>query len=93
MVLDDTPISHAIPIRPEEVTPVNVRIGIADATREIELEVEEPESLEAELDKAFSDGTSVYWITDSNGNRFGIPMARIAYVEIIGEQRTSVGFG
>lgn len=80
-------------MRPEEVTPVNVRIGIADASREIELEVDEPESLEAEFDKAFGDGTAVYWITDKSGNRFGIPITRIAYVEIIGEPRTSVGFG
>ncbi len=72
---------------------MNVRIGIADASREIELEVKKPESLEAELNKAFDEGTAVYWVDDVNGNRFGIPIARIAYVEVMGEERKSVGFG
>ena len=72
---------------------MNVRIGIADASREVELEVENPADLEAEIAKAFGNDTLIFWVTDTEGHRIGIPIARIAYVEIISEARPSVGFG
>jgi hypothetical protein len=77
---------------PEEA-PVNVRIGIADASREIELELDQPAELEANMTQAFADGTHLYWVTDVKGRRIGIPLGRVAYIEINSEARSAVGFG
>jgi len=72
---------------------VNVRIGIADAAREVELELDDPAGVETEINQAFADGIEVYWVTDTKGRRVGIPLGRVAYIEINSEARSAVGFG
>lgn len=71
---------------------MNVRIGIADAGRDVELELENPSEIESQITEAFESDLKVMWVTDVKARRVGIPVERIAYVEIT-ESRSSVGFG
>jgi hypothetical protein len=70
-----------------------VRIAV-EASRELEFEVDDPAKMVKALEKALSAGDSIVWITDSKGNRHGIRVANLAFVEIEGEnQGSGVGFG
>jgi hypothetical protein len=71
---------------------VRVRIGIGDTSREIELDVEDGDALIAEIEVAFGGEQTILWFTDVGDRRIGVPVSRIAYVELEPEQRVSVGF-
>jgi hypothetical protein len=75
---------------------VEVRIGIVQTMKELEIELPE----DAERDEVISSveealaKDAVLWLTDRRGRRVGVPSSRIAYVEVgadAGERR--VGFG
>jgi protein tyrosine/serine phosphatase len=76
---------------------VDVRIGVTQAPREIELELDD----EADADrvvKMFEDAlageSAVLWLTDRKGRRIGVPAAKVAYVEIGSpNEERRVGFG
>jgi hypothetical protein len=75
---------------------VDVRIGVTQAPREIELELDD----EADADrvvKMFEDAlgeSAVLWLTDRKGRRIGVPAAKVAYVEIGSpSEERRVGFG
>ncbi len=75
---------------------MDVRIGIIQAARELEVELSESESQEEVLErieKTISEGEGVLWLTDKRGRRVGVPSARIAYVEIGAVDTRKVGFG
>ena len=70
-----------------------VRIAV-EASRELEFEVEDPDETAAALEAGLAAGDEIVWITDSKGNRHGIRVANLAFVEIEGdEQGFGVGFG
>jgi len=75
---------------------VEVRIGIVQTMKELEVELSEDaerDAVIAEVEEALAE-ESVLWLTDRRGRRVGVPSARIAYVEVgapTGERR--VGFG
>jgi hypothetical protein len=75
---------------------VDVRIGIVQTVKELEVELPEDtdrEALQGDIDAALS-GESVLWLTDRKGRRVGVPAAKIAYIEVgapTSERR--VGFG
>jgi hypothetical protein len=75
---------------------VDVRIGIVQTVKELEVELEpdvDRESVIALIDAALA-GESVLWLTDRKGRRVGIPAAKVAYVEVgapASDRR--VGFG
>jgi hypothetical protein len=71
---------------------VRVRIGIGDTSREIELDVDDGDALIAEIEDAFGGEKMILWFTDVGDRRIGIPVPRIAYIELEPEQRVSVGF-
>jgi Protein of unknown function (DUF3107) len=75
---------------------VDVRIGITQAPREIEVELPENTSaddLAAKVEKAVSASTML-WLTDKRGRRVGIPAAKLAYIELdTGAETRRVGFG
>jgi hypothetical protein len=71
---------------------VRVRIGIGDTSREIELDVDDGDALVAEIEDAFGGENAILWFTDVGNRRIGVPVQRIAYVELEPEQRVSVGF-
>jgi predicted transposase YbfD/YdcC len=72
---------------------LKARISIAQIGREVELEMENPETFIAEVEAAFVSEESLFWVTDTKNNLVAIPLARIAFVEIETKESTvSVGF-
>jgi len=76
---------------------VDVRIGITQTPREIEVELSDDadrDKVLADMEKLLKTGDGVLWLTDRKGRRVGIPVAKVAYVEVgapTAERR--VGFG
>lgn len=72
---------------------MKARIGIADSSKVIEIEVEDADKFRAQVEEAFSsDETDVYWFTDVKNRSVGVPVARITFVEIDPEEPRKVGF-
>ena len=72
---------------------MKVRIGIADAERVVELEVDDAKAFERTVEESFAGETSLLWFEDTKRRRVGIPRERVAYVEIeTADDRQSVGF-
>jgi hypothetical protein len=64
---------------------VDVRIGITQSVREIELELDDAgrDQLRTDVAAAMSSAEpTVLWLTDKKGRTVGVPAAKIAYVEI-----------
>jgi hypothetical protein len=63
---------------------VDVRIGIVQTPKELEVELGDDadrEQLLGDIEEALS-GDAVLWLTDRRGRRVGVPVAKIAYVEV-----------
>lgn len=75
---------------------MDVRIGVSQTAKEIEIELEddaEAKTVRADLDKALTD-EATFWITDKKGRQVGVPAAKIAYVEIgAPDSGRRIGFG
>ncbi len=75
---------------------MDVRIGIVQSMKEIEVELPEDakrEKVMKEIEAALS-GDAVLWLTDRKGRRVGVPASRIAYVELgTPASERIVGFG
>jgi hypothetical protein len=75
---------------------VDVRIGIIQAPRELEVELGDGDGQEAvveQIEKTLSSGEGVLWLTDRRGRRIGVPAARIGYIEVGAVDARKVGFG
>jgi hypothetical protein len=76
---------------------VDVRIGITQAPKELEVEMPEDadrDAVVAEIEKLLKTGDGVLWLTDRRGRRVGVPVVKVAYVEVgapASDRR--VGFG
>jgi hypothetical protein len=75
---------------------VDVRIGIVQTVKELEVELADDadrDAVLAEIESALT-GESVLWLTDKKGRRVAVPAAKVAYVEV-GAPSTDrrVGFG
>lgn len=78
------------------VSPVDVRIGVTQAPRELSVEVDDEsrDDVRANVDAALSGAVDVLWITDKRGRDIGVPAAKIAYVEVgSAEGDRRIGFG
>lgn len=75
---------------------MDIRIGIVQSMKEIDVELPEDADREAVVKQveAVLNAESVLWLTDRKGRRVGVPAARIAYVEL-GSPKSDrvVGFG
>jgi hypothetical protein len=63
---------------------VDVRIGVTQAPREINIELAEDadrDDLKSRVEAALAGATDVLWITDKRGKDVAIPSAKIAYIE------------
>ncbi|WP_419920194.1 DUF3107 domain-containing protein [Candidatus Poriferisodalis sp.] len=73
---------------------MDIRIGITHGGRELSVEVDDDaaESTVEALEGAVSGGASVLWLTDRNGRRVGVPIDKLAFVELgpAGDRR--IGF-
>jgi len=75
---------------------VDVRIGVTQAPREINLELsdDDKQATEQAVEQALSGAVDVLWLTDRRGKRVGVPAAKLAYVEIgTVDSDRRVGFG
>jgi hypothetical protein len=76
---------------------VDVRIGITHTPKEIEVEMPDEadrDTVVADIEKLLKTGDGVLWLTDRKGRRIGVPVVKVAYVEVgapTSERR--VGFG
>ncbi len=76
---------------------MDVRIGITHTPKELEVEMPEDadrDKVVAEIEKLLKTGDGVLWLTDRKGRRVGIPVVKVAYVEVgAPSSERRVGFG
>lgn len=76
---------------------MDVRIGVTQSPKEIELELgddADADAVSAKIDEALSGDDGVLWLTDRRGRRVGIPASKVAYVELdAAHEARRVGFG
>jgi Protein of unknown function (DUF3107) len=74
---------------------MELRIGVVHTPKELSVELDgTADEVVGMIDKAMADGTPMVWLTDSKGRRVGIPVGRIAYVEVDEDGANKrVGFG
>lgn len=76
---------------------MDVRIGIADSSQVIEVELEndaDREALKASIESAVTGGSESLWLTDRKGKDLVVPSAKIAFVEIgTADAERKIGFG
>lgn len=76
------------------VWPVEVRIGIQHAPRELVLESSDaPDKVEQTVTKALSSSAPTFTLVDDKGRRVLIATDKLAYVEIAEQDNRRVGFG
>ncbi len=75
---------------------VDVRIGVTQAPREINVEVDDAEkaAVEKSVEAALGGAAEILWLTDKRGRRIAVPSDKIAYVEIgTADSDRRIGFG
>jgi hypothetical protein len=63
---------------------VDVRIGIVQTAKELEVEMGDDvdrDKLLKQVEAALA-GDAVLWLTDRRGRRVGVPVEKVAYVEV-----------
>ena len=64
---------------------MDVRIGVTNTAKEIDLELPEDtdaEALSKQIEETLGSETAVLWLTDRRGRRVGVPAAKVAYIEL-----------
>ena len=76
---------------------MDVRIGVSQHPRELDVELAEDtdrEALKAQINEALADDDNVLWLTDRRGRDVAVPAGKIAYVEIgTSDAERRIGFG
>ena len=76
---------------------MDVRIGITQTPKELEVELPEGtdrDALLSDIEKALDKGDGVLWLTDRRGRRVAVPVVKVAYVEVgAPSPDRRVGFG
>ena len=76
---------------------MDVRIGITHTPKELEVEMPEDtnrDEVVANIEKMLQTGDGVLWLTDRKGRRVGVPVVKVAYVEVgAPSSDRRVGFG
>jgi hypothetical protein len=89
---DDRRITTMPAPRTMESTPMEIRIGVQHAPREVALKSDEKiEDVRSALETAITEGTVAH-LHDAKGNSVLVPGSKIAYVELTDEDTTRVGF-
>ena len=64
---------------------MDVRIGVTYTAKEIDVELgddADAAAVKADIDEALASETGVLWLTDKKGRQVGVPVAKLAYVEL-----------
>jgi Protein of unknown function (DUF3107) len=74
---------------------MEVRIGVVYTARELTVETDDSvDGVTAAIEGAVAKGDSLLWLTDTKGRRIGVPVDKIAYVEVAADAGgRKVGFG
>jgi len=74
---------------------MEVRIGVLHSPKELNLDLEgSPEQVQEQIEQAHAQELHLLWLQDGSGRRVGIPMDKVAYVEISEDDESRrVGFG
>jgi hypothetical protein len=74
---------------------MEVRIGVVYTARELTVETDDSvDGVTAAIEGAMSNGDSLLWLTDTKGRRIGVPVDKIAYIEVAADAGgRKVGFG
>ena len=76
---------------------MDVRIGVTQAPREINVEVADDTdraALRKQVDAALTGAVDVLWLTDRRGKEIGVAAAKIAYVDVgTSDSERRIGFG
>jgi hypothetical protein len=74
---------------------MEVRIGVVYTARELMLETEESvDAISSTIENAISNSDPLVWLTDTKGRRVGVPVDKIAYIEVAADAGgRRVGFG
>lgn len=73
---------------------MKVRIGIAESSKVVELEVDDTVAFESSFTEDMAGDSPFVWVEDAKKRRVGIPRGKVAYVEIETDDSThAVGFG
>jgi len=76
---------------------VDVRIGVTQVAREINIEMADTsdrDEIKAKAEAALSGAVDVLWLTDRKGREIGVAAAKLAYIEVgTSESERRIGFG
>ncbi len=76
---------------------MDVRIGVTYSAKEIDVELgdnADAGKLRTEMESVLGTGEGVLWLTDRKGRQVGVPVAKVAHVEIGSPQDDRrIGFG
>ena len=80
---------------PKELLRMEVRIGVVYSPKELTVDIDSsPEQIVAHVEKALAESAHMLWMHDDRGRRIGVPLDKIAYVEIAqDDDGRRVGFG
>ena len=76
---------------------MDVRIGVTQAPREINVELADDadrDDLKSRIEAALAGVSDVLWVTDKRGKDVAVPSAKIAYIELgSADSDRKIGFG
>ena len=76
---------------------MDVRIGLSNTPREVELELADDadaEAVKASIAKALTEGNVLVWLQDRKGRQVGLVAEKIAYVDLgPAKDKGRIGFG
>ncbi len=64
---------------------MDVRIGIVQSMKELDIELPEDSDRDkvlADIEAALAGEGSILWLTDRKGRQVGVPVGKVAYVEV-----------
>lgn len=74
---------------------MDVRIGVTYSSKELDLELDDdadPGRVRGDVESALAGDTTVLWLTDRRGRTVGVPVDKLAYVEIGPKDDRRIGF-
>jgi hypothetical protein len=74
---------------------VDVRIGLSQTARELELEIgdEDRDKVVKDVEAAIAKGEGTLWLTDKKGRTVGVAVSKLAYIDLgAKDEERRVGF-
>jgi len=74
---------------------VDVRIGLSQTARELELEIgdEDRDRVIKDVEAAIAKGEGTLWLTDKKGRTVGVAVSKLAYIDLgAKDEERRVGF-